>query len=438
MTTTDRVAPLLGCIADDLTGAADVGGALTRDGLRVVQVLGVPREDLDVGPADALVVALKTRSAPVAQAVQESLQSLRWLRAQGCQRIAFKYCSTFDSTDDGNIGPVADALLDALDHDFAVVAPSFPRNGRTVYKGHLFVGATLLSESGMQHHPLTPMTDANLVRVLGRQTTGRVGLVDYPTVEAGPAAVRDALDVLRADGFRYAVVDALSDEHLLTLAAATVHDPLVTGGSAIAWAACHIAERTTPTSPSTAAPAIDDRGVECPRGLVIAGSCSTATLRQIAHMRDLHPSLRLDLGALAAGHDAVAQAVAWATPLLTDGPVLIYSSGTPTEQDEARRLLGPDSSVRIEAALGEIARRLVHQGVRHVVVAGGETSGAVMAALGVSALVIGAEIEPGVPVAVSTTEPHVAVALKSGNFGSPEFFDHALRKLAAVTNRPGG
>jgi uncharacterized protein YgbK (DUF1537 family) len=420
--------PLLGCIADDLTGATDVGGSLTREGWQVVQVLGVPDPELAVGPADALVVALKSRSIEPGAAVDQSLRALRWLQRQGCERILFKYCSTFDSTDGGNIGPVADALLAALGVGFAVVAPAFPRNGRTVYQGHLFVDATLLSESGMRHHPVTPMTDPNLVRVLGRQTDGPVGLIDYSQVVAGADTVRSALSARRGAGDRYAVVDALDDTHLVTLAEAVLDHPLVTGGSALAWALSRVlsAAGDGPADLHSAAPVAGDTGP----GAVIAGSCSTATLLQIERMRARHPVFEIDVAGLADGRDVAAEALLWALPRIAEGPVLIHSSASPERVQQTLARLGRGGSGLIEQTLGAVARGLVEHGVRRMVVAGGETSGAVMQALDVRTLLIGQEIEPGVPVAVSLADPHVAVVLKSGNFGSPDFFAVALDRLA--------
>jgi len=225
---------LIGCIADDLTGATDLGVTLAREGLSVIQVNGLPAAGFALPAADAVVVALKSRTIPAADAVAQALAALGWLRERGAQRIYFKVCSTFDSTPRGNIGPVTEALQAALGAALVPASPAYPRNGRTVYLGHLFVGDALLSESGMRNHPLTPMTDANLVRVLAAQTAGKVGLVPYADVEAGADAVRARLAALGAAGCRHAIVDAVSDLHLVVAGAACVDLPLATGGSGLA------------------------------------------------------------------------------------------------------------------------------------------------------------------------------------------------------------
>lgn len=422
---------LLGCIADDLTGATDLSGTLVAEGMRVVQLLGVP-PDGEHPPAgtDAVVVALKTRSAPVADAVDQSLRALRWLVANGCRSVFLKYCSTFDSTPAGNIGPVADAILAELGQAFTIVSPAFPRTGRTVYLGHLFVGSDLLSDSGMRHHPVTPMSDSSLPRLLGRQTDGVVGVVEYPVVSRGPAAIRAALDRMRADGTRYAVVDALEDRHLAALAEAYWPAPLATGGSAIARAIAAWLGRTGAFNPAST---VDiDAGWPGPvRATILAGSCSEATLAQIGEASRRYPALAIDPARLAGGQrgDVVSEAVAWAAERLADGPVLVYTSAGPADAARVRHVLGERGSELIEQALGAIARGLREAGLNRLVVAGGETSGAVAAALGVRSLRVGPEIEPGVPVTWAATGPPLGLVFKSGNFGSPGFFAAALHAL---------
>jgi 3-dehydrotetronate 4-kinase len=415
---------LIGCVADDLTGATDLGGLLAREGLRTVQLVGVPDRDT-VLPADtdAVVVALKTRSTPVADAVRESLDALRWLRDAGCERYYFKYCSTFDSTPRGNIGPVADALLAALGERMTVVCPAFPENDRTVYWGHLFVGGVPLAESGMRHHPVTPMTDSDLSRLLRPQTDGAVGLVPYPVVRDGAGAIRAHLDALGEQGHRYAVTDALDHTHLGSLAAACLPDRLCTGGSALAGAlAAQL--RTAGRIPARAA-------VDPPPGggfaAVLAGSCSVATRAQVDRMRAGRKSFPVLADEIAAGRDVVAAALGWARTRLAAGPVLIHSSTDEAGFARSREVLGPRADQIIEDTLAGIARGLVSDGVRRLVVAGGETSGAVTRALGVTVLRIGAEIEPGVPIVSTVEEEPLTLVLKSGNFGTPEFFDKALR-----------
>jgi len=427
------MAPILGCIADDFTGATDLANMLTRGGMRTLQTAGVPDGDSAALPqADALVVALKSRTIPAAEAVAQSLAALAWLRARGCRQFVFKYCSTFDSTDAGNIGPVAEALMDALGAPFAIACPAFPENGRTVFNGHLFVGAQLLSESPMKDHPLTPMRDANLVRVLQRQTRGRVGLVPHSIVRQGAGAVRDAFARLAADGVRIAIADAVEDAHLTVLGEACRDHALITGGSGIALGLPDNFRRAgLPLAPGSAAVMPRLSGYAA----VIAGSCSAATRRQVACMRERCESLRLDPAALARNPDAANEAVTWAATRLPRGPVLIYSTDEPDAVRAAQAELGTERAASlIEHALASIARALVDRGVRRLVVAGGETSGAVTGALDPVALAIGPQIDPGVPWTITvpragSATPAIALALKSGNFGGEDFFLRAFNML---------
>ncbi len=419
---------LLGCIADDFTGATDLASMLVRNGMRTVQVIGVPAPDETPPDADAVVVALKSRTIGPAQAVRQSLAALRWLQGAGCRQFFFKYCSTFDSTDEGNIGPVADALTAGLGCGFAIACPAFPANARSVFQGHLFVGAALLNESGMQDHPLTPMRDANLVRVLSRQTEGTVGLVPFATVEQGGGAIRAALSALKEQGRRYAIVDAVSDAHLLSIGQAVAGHALVTGGSGIAMGLpdnfraqglLREAEAgALPPAPGHAA--------------VLAGSCSRATLFQVATARDRAPTLELDALASPDAAALVAQALAWAEGKLGEQPVVIAASAPPDRVAALQAKLGREAAgALIETAMAGIAAGLVARGVRRMVVAGGETSGAVVGALGVKRLRIGAEIDPGVPwtFAEGTGAP-MLLALKSGNFGGRDFFLSAFERAA--------
>ncbi|HYZ34283.1 MAG TPA: 3-oxo-tetronate kinase [Crenalkalicoccus sp.] len=408
---------LLGCIADDFTGATDLANTLVRGGMTTVQVIGVPEGPLP--EADTVVVALKSRTAPVQQAVAESLAACEALLAAGSRQIFFKYCSTFDSTEAGNIGPVADALVRRLDCGFALVNPAFPANGRTVYQGHLFVGSALLSESGMEHHPLTPMRDANLVRVLARQTDGAVGLVPFAVVERGAGAIRDAMTRLKENGRRYAVVDALTEAHLLAIGEAAAGHALITGGSGVAMG-LPANFRRTGLLPERADAALlpPMRG----HAAVLAGSCSRATLGQIGYARDRLPTLELDPLARPDAAALTAQALDWAGPRLGDAPVVIAASAPSERVAALQERLGREAAgTLVERALAAVAEGLVARGVRRMVVAGGETSGAVVSRLGVRALRIGAEIDPGVP--WTYAEPvGLHLALKSGNFGAPDFF----------------
>lgn len=419
------MSPLLGCIADDFTGATDLAGTLVREGMRTVQMIGVPS-----GPppdVDAIVVALKSRTTPVKDAVAESLAALAWLQAAGCKQYFFKYCSTFDSTDVGNIGPVAEALLEALSSDFTVACPAFPRNQRTICKGYLFVGDVLLNECGMQDHPLTPMTDPNLVRVLDRQTESSIGLVDYAIVRQGAGATGNAFSRLQRNGARFAIVDALDDTDLRTIGEACADMTLITGGSGIAIGLPDNFRRSgllVSAEPADSLPDIAGHAA------VLAGSCSRATREQVEVMSKDYPSLQIDPMALADDNTLVVRALAWATPRLPDGPVLIYASAEPDDVRKAQEALGQErAGALVEDAMTGIARGLAEAGVRRLIVAGGETSGAVVSGLGITGLRIGPEIDPGVPWTASLGETPLLLALKSGNFGTPDFFTKAFERL---------
>jgi uncharacterized protein YgbK (DUF1537 family) len=409
---------LLGCIADDFTGATDLANTLVKGGMTAVQVIGVPTGPLP--EADAVIIALKSRTAPVGEAVAQSLAACDALLAAGAKQIFWKYCSTFDSTDQGNIGPVADALLKRLGSGFALACPAFPTNGRTIYLGHLFVGNALLNESGMENHPLTPMTDANLVRVLGRQTDGAVGLVPFNTVEQGAAATRQAMMRLGEQGRRYAIVDAVTDQHLLAIGEAAAQHALITGGSGVAMGLPENFRRTgLLPARGNAASLPPMQGMAA----VVAGSCSRATLGQIGLARDHVPVLELDALATTDAAALTAQALEWvAGKLSADRPVVIAASAPPEKVTALQAKLGRDAAgALIEAAMAAIAEGLIAHGVGRLVVAGGETSGAVVQRLGVTALRIGPEIDPGVP--WTFAEPRgLHLALKSGNFGARDFF----------------
>ena len=418
---------ILGCIADDFTGATDLANTLTRRGMLTVQTIGIP--DGPPPEADAVVVALKSRTIPAAEAVAQSLAACRWLKAHGAKQIFFKYCSTFDSTDQGNIGPVADALLAELKADFTIACPAFPENGRTIYLGHLFVGTELLSDSAMKNHPLTPMRDANLVRVLGRQSAHKVGLVPYRTVKQGAPAIAEAYAALQAQGIRHAIVDALEDRDLEHIGAASSALALLTGGSGLAIGLPQN-YRTARLIPRREAP-VELATVGGP-GVVLSGSCSAATLGQVERFAATHAARAIDPEALANDRDkTVATLLAWATEKLKNGPALIYASAPPDEVAAVQARFGREQAgAIIEHAIAGIASELAARGVRRFVIAGGETSGAVVSALGVQALQIGRQIAPGVPACLSHGSTPYALALKSGNFGGPDFFAEALQALA--------
>jgi uncharacterized protein YgbK (DUF1537 family) len=416
---------LLGCIADDFTGATDLANMLARGGMRTTLSIGVPgagaRED-----ADALVVALKSRTTPATEAIAQSLAACRWLRDAGARQFFFKYCSTFDSTDAGNIGPVADALMSELGADFSIACPAFPENGRSVYRGHLFVGDALLSESGMERHPLTPMTDANLVRVLQRQTTRRVGLVRFDVVAQGAQALAARFEALRREGTQLAIVDALSDDDLYRIGEACAAMPLVTGGSGVAIGLprnFRAAGQLASSGDATAMPPVPGLAA------VVSGSCSKTTNAQVAAWTASRPAMRIDPLALAAREPVVERTLEWARAHLGRGPVLVYATSAPEEVAAVQRKLGAEAAgALVEDALAEIARGLVAAGVGRLVVAGGETSGAVVKTLGIDRMRVGPQIDPGVPwmVADRGAEGPLALALKSGNFGATDFFAKAL------------
>ena len=418
---------LLGCIADDFTGATDLANNLVRAGMRAVQTIGVPSAPLDAD-VDAVVVALKSRTIAPEEAIAQSVEALRWLQVQGARQIYFKYCSTFDSTPKGNIGPVTEALMDALGCDFTIATPAFPDNKRTVFKGYLFAGDVLLNESGMQNHPLTPMTDANLVRVMQAQTRRKVGLVDYATVARGAAAIRERIAQLRSEGVGVAIVDAVSNDDLMRLGPALADMPLVTAGSGVAIGL----PANFGIAPSSAASALPKAG-----GLraVVSGSCSLATNRQVADfIASGRPALAIDPLRIAAGVDVAAQALEWAAPLLESGPVLVYSTADASAVKSVQGRLGvEEAGAMVERTIAAIARGLVERGVRQLVVAGGETSGACVQALGIAQLQIGAQIDPGVPWCHARSEAAdgagLHIALKSGNFGTDDFFSKAFTLL---------
>lgn len=421
---------LLGCIADDFTGATDLANNLVRAGMRVVQSIGVPAGPVDEG-VDAVVVALKSRTIAPADAIAQSLQALEWLQAQGANgrapQIYFKYCSTFDSTPQGNIGPVTDALMDALGCGFTIATPAFPDNQRTVFKGHLFVGDVLLSDSGMRNHPLTPMTDANLVRVLQAQTRRKVGLIDHVAVAQGEAAIRARIAALQAEGVGMAVVDAVSNDDLLRLGPALAGMPLVTAGSGVAIGL----PANFGIQPTAQAAALPPAG-----GLqaVVSGSCSVATNAQVAHfIASGRPALALEPLRIAAGEDEAGKALAWARQHIASGPVLIYSTAESAAVKAVQGRLGVEQAgALVEQTIAAIARGLVEMGVRQLVVAGGETSGACVQALGIEQMRIGPQIDPGVPWchAASPLAPQgLHLTLKSGNFGTTDFFTKAFGAL---------
>ncbi len=419
----------LGCIADDYTGASDLANTLAKAGLVTVQTIGIPADDLALPPADAVVVSLKIRSVPAEEAVAKARAADVWLRGRGAGHVLYKICSTFDSTDAGNIGPVADALR--ADHGEAVVlvTPAFPETGRTVYQGNLFVGRLPLDESPLKDHPLNPMRDSDLTRVLARQSRAPVGLLDLATVARGVGAVRARLAVLAAEGAGTAIADAVFERDLETLGLAALDARVSVGASGLGLG---LARALVAAGRGGGRSVTDGQGRSATGGaaLCLAGSCSQATLAQVAAAEAAMPVLRLDVGQLVAESDEIERAIAWATARLATGPVLIATSATPADVARIQAEHGRQTAGhRIEQALATIAETLVATAaVDRLVVAGGETSGAVVDRLAIPAFAIGREIAAGVPVlaAVGGTHAGMALALKSGNFGGRDFFTDAL------------
>lgn len=417
----------LGVIADDFTGATDIASFLVQNGMSTVQVNGVPAKPLSL-PADAIVISLKSRSCAAEKAVADSLQALAWLQLQGCERFYFKYCSTFDSTAQGNIGPVTDALLAALGESQTIISPSLPVNGRTVYQGHLFVMDQLLSDSGMRHHPVTPMTDSNLLRLMEAQASGKAGLINSQTLDQGANAVRQALDELAQQGIRYVVLDALNEQHLLTQGEALHDRRLVTGGSGLAiglarqW---HSGGHNIARAQAAGAP-------QGQRAVVLSGSCSTMTNRQVVRYRQQAAAAAIDVDRALHERETYARELCdWVVQHEADtlAPLLFATSEPETLQQIQQRYGAAHSSEAVEQLFAAVVRELQLRGWQRFIVAGGETSGVVAQTLGIDAFHIGPVISPGVPWVRAVGQP-VSLALKSGNFGDENFFARAQTEFA--------
>ena len=420
----------LGCIADDYTGASDLANTLTRCGLRTVQTIGVPAGDLALPEVDAVVVSLKSRSIEAGLAVSRSRSAEKWLRGRGAAHVLFKICSTFDSTDSGNIGPVMDALRADSGEGIVLVTPAFPETGRTVYQGNLFVGSVPLNESPLKDHPLNPMHDSNLVRVLARQSKTRVALVDLADIARGPDVVRARLAALSGKGFGAAIADAVFERDLETIGIVALDHRVSVGASGLGLGLARALVASSKVK-SNAPNAIADAPVGGPAAC-LAGSCSQATLQQVASAEADMPVLQLDPEQVIAGKDEARRALGWARERLKEGPILIASSATPDQVTALQARHGRDAAGHaIEQAMADIAEGLVLSGVRRLVVAGGETAGAVVDRLGIPGFLVGAEIAAGVPVlrAVGARVGEMLLTLKSGNFGGPKFFSDALKLM---------
>ncbi|MFS8147442.1 3-oxo-tetronate kinase [Rhizobium sp. BR 249] len=415
---------LLGAIADDFTGASDLANALARGGMSTTQFVGAGRGKTD---CEAGVIALKTRSAPVDDAVRQSLEAARWLLDQGCEQILFQYSSTFDSTQAGNIGPVTEALLRLTNAGVTVVCPAFPAMGRRLFMGHLFVGDRLLSECGMQDHPLTPMTDPDIRRWLRQQTRGEIGGITLDVVRSGTAALRNSLRAELTAGHRLVVVDAIEDSDLAAIAAAIADHKLVTGGLGIAQGLPqNFREQGKLSGTAAAVPLVDGPGV------VLCGSCSTASQNQVACHLQNHPGLAIDPAVLMRGSMSVERAARWVELNAAENPI-VYSTAAPEVVDFVQQRFGQaDVGKKIEAFFGGLARRLADAGIRQIVVGGSETSIAVVDALGLKSMTVGPEIDPGLPVLIADRSGPLGLALKSGNLGTPDFFIRALDRIAGL------
>jgi uncharacterized protein YgbK (DUF1537 family) len=416
----------LGCVADDYTGASDLANTLTKCGQRTLQTIGIPAGGFSVPDADAVVVSLKIRSIAAAEAVASARAADAWLRASGARHVMYKICSTFDSTDAGNIGPVLDALRADAGDEIVVVTPAFPETGRTVFQGNLFVGSLPLDESPLRDHPLNPMRDANLVRVLARQSRSKVGLIDLNTVAAGPAAIRSRLADLAKEGFAAAIVDAVFERDLEAIGAAALDQHVSIGASGLGLGLARGLLASGVTAAAAATAPIGGRAA------CLAGSCSQATLAQIERAERTMPVLKLDSDGLICGAQEVQRALAWADQHLEQGPVLLASSAAPDQVATVQARHGrSESGHAIEQAMARIAAGLLDRGVRRLIVAGGETAGAVVDRLAIPAFLVGPEIAPGVPVlrAIGAKPGEMLLTLKSGNFGVPDFFIDALRLM---------
>ncbi len=414
---------LLGVIADDFTGASDVANTLKKAGMKTALVCGIP-VDLSLD-ADAVVIALKSRSIPAQNAISISLSALHWLRQQNCQQFLFKYCSTFDSTPLGNIGPVTAALADALDAQKVICCPAFPVNGRTVFQGHLFVNDKLLSESGMENHPLNPMTDSNIRRWLMLQSNEPIGLINLATVRSGSPAIEASL---AASNERLFIADATSEDDLINLGYALKDQVLITGGSGISLG--------LPENFRRRGLLVDDvsifNGAAGPC-VILAGSCSNATLAQVSSYATRAPSLQVRASELLSGEDILAKSIEFAVRNRDHAP-LIYSTDQPSEIVKSQLIYGTAIlATKIEDFFGALANGLVKMGFSRLVIAGGETSGAVVTALKIKSFDVGPEIVAGVPCLTATRDAQLAMALKSGNFGGPDFFEKAVKMLDGQT-----
>lgn len=415
--------PILGVVADDLTGGMETAAMLIAAGVDCAFVTDPQLVD-SLDGAQAIVVAQKTRVIGAGEAVARTERAARALVAKGARQVFFKYCATFDSTDKGNIGPVSDMLLEVTGAPYTAFCPSSPPLGRTVYNGHLFLGTQLISESPKRHDPLTPMTDPDLVRVLQRQTQTKVGLLAHPSVSTGGATLESAMREQLASGARFFIADTIYDSDLDNIAALTLDWPLMTGNATIVqhypalWRARGLIGASLHKREL-----VPIQG----KGVVLSGSCAERTLEQLADFEKSHPVLRLDLASIGDDRSAVETALAWALPRLETGPVAISTSGAPEAVATAQARFGRDGAAALaEKILGDLAVAFHGQGVRRFVVAGGETSGSVVERLGIRSLKVGPYGGPGIGTATTEGSDPVALCLKSGKLGPVDLFSRAL------------
>lgn len=407
----------LGVIADDFTGATDIASFMVNAGWKVVLFNGVPNEAYTEGSVDAIVIALKSRSIPVSEAVSQSLAASDWLAAQGCQRQFFKYCSTFDSTVKGNIGPVTDALMQRLKVQTTVLCPAVPDNGRTIVYGHLFVKGVLLSESGMQHHPVTPMTQSSIKVLMDAQSKGRSGNVYLDTMKNQPASISDQLTQLRSDKISYVIFDVLDNQDLITIAHATADYTLVTGGAGLGWAIAKIDKQNKAAGSEPLK--IEAEG----HSVVLSGSCSTMTNQQVGFYQQRASSLALDVEKIIQGGDYLQKVANWVVGHAGESLApLVYATQPPQVIETIQKQYGAELvSGKIEKFFADLANHLSENGFNKFIVAGGETSGAVTQGLNIQGMIIGNSVAPGVPW-TKVLDQKKWVILKSGNFGNHDFF----------------
>ncbi|HCE1504850.1 TPA: four-carbon acid sugar kinase family protein [Vibrio parahaemolyticus] len=414
----------IGVIADDFTGGTDIASFLVKGGLNTVQLSGVPQIPIETD-ADAIVISLKSRSCAPSEAIEQSLNALTYLQQNDCTQIYFKYCSTFDSTEIGNIGPVTDALMAALKTKFTVVCPSLPLNGRCVFNGNLYVNGVLLNESGMRDHPITPMCDSNLVRLMDVQASGTTALINYQTVEQGCDAILTAYAVAQQEGYKYAVVDAFNEQQLSLIAQSLVDMPLITGGSGLAY---HIAALASQHKKQDSMMKVPNKVPS----VVLSGSCSQMTNLQVGAYQDKAPAYAIEAERCLTDDRYAQQVSEWVMGQqgLEYAP-MVYATANVEKMKQIQQQYGAEkASAAVEDFFAQLTEILSERGIRNFIVAGGETSGVVTQHLSLDALNIGKEIAPGVPW-VFSLDGHFALALKSGNFGSEQFFSQAQEMLHA-------